>query len=178
MNARDTSFVDTVAFAYSGPHAGDYFYMVAVRTRSGQLISGVTRFVQLPGPGQTELVLPVDATATLNSGYPDTVVDPSGFSLSVSPDIASRAAERAIFEFGPLNAFPSGAVVADARLNVIARNAFRPSPGASPAERLHTLLDGDTATIGLQIAVIAILLMVSLATSREIGKARAGGRLG
>lgn len=118
VNAQDTSFVDTTASASSGPHAGDYFYMVAVRTRSGQLISGATRFVQLPRPGRTELVLPVDAATTLAAGSPDTVVDPSGFSLSVSPDIARSGAERAIFEFGPLKAIPRGAVVADARLNL------------------------------------------------------------
>lgn len=119
VNAHDTSFVDTTASASSGPHAGDYFYMVAVRTRSGQLISGATRFVQLPGPGQTEVVLPADAAATLGAGAPDTVVDPSDFSgLSVSPDIAGQGAERAIFEFGSLKAIPSGAAVADARLSV------------------------------------------------------------
>lgn len=119
VNAHDTSFVDTTASASSGPHAGDYFYMVAVRTKSGQVISGATRFVQLPGPGRTELVVPVGATATLNSAFPDTVVDPSAFSgLSVSPDIAGEGADRAIFESGPLKALPSGAVVADARLSV------------------------------------------------------------
>jgi hypothetical protein len=112
VNARDTSFADTTAPASGGPHAGDYFYMVAVRTKSGQLIAGATRFVQLPGPGQTELVLPADAAATLGSGYPDTVVDPHDFSgLSVSPDIAGQGAERAVFEFGSLKAIPSGAVV-------------------------------------------------------------------
>lgn len=57
--------------------------------------------------------------------------------------------------------------------SIIARNAFTPSPDASPADRLHTLRDGDTANIGLQIAVIAILLIFTLAIGREIGKARA-----
>jgi hypothetical protein len=76
--------------------------MVAVRTRSGQLIGGATRFVQLPGPGKTELALPTDGPATLDSGHPDAVVDPNGYSLSVSQDIAGQGAERAIFEFGLL----------------------------------------------------------------------------
>ena len=62
--------------------------------------------------------------------------------------------------------------------SVIARNAFNPSPNASPADRFHTLLDGDTATIGVQIAVIASLLVIALAIGREIGKARAAGRIG
>jgi len=62
--------------------------------------------------------------------------------------------------------------------SIIARNAFNSGPGASPADRLHTLLDGDTTTIGLQIAVIAILLTFTLALGREIGKARTAGRIG
>ena len=143
VNAHHTSFVDTTASASSRPHAGDYFYMVAVRTRSGQLISGATRFVQLPRPGQTELVLPVDAAATLASGSPDTVVDPSGFSLSVSPDIAGRGAERAIFEFGPLKAIPSGAVVADARLSVWCNGS---DAGPLAVYALTRAFDGSQAT--------------------------------
>lgn len=62
--------------------------------------------------------------------------------------------------------------------SVIARSAFNPGRDAAPADRLHSLLDGDTATIGLQIAVTAILLIIVLATGREIGKARAAGRIG
>ncbi|HEY2075346.1 MAG TPA: DNRLRE domain-containing protein [Streptosporangiaceae bacterium] len=89
-----------------------------MRTWSGQLIAGATRFAQLPRPGQTEPALPTDAPATLDSGHPDTVVDPNGYSLSVSPDIAGQGAERAIFEFGPLKAAPAGAVVADVRLSL------------------------------------------------------------
>lgn len=61
--------------------------------------------------------------------------------------------------------------------SIVARNAFSSGPGTSPADRLHTLLDGDTATIGLQIAVIAILLIFTLAIGREIGKAPAAGRI-
>ena len=118
VSAHDTSFVDTTAPASSGPHAGDYFYMVAVRTKSGQLISGGTRFVQLPRQGQTELVLPADGATMISSGAPDIAMDPSGLNLSVSPDMAGDGAERAIFEFGPLKAIPNGASVADAHLSV------------------------------------------------------------
>jgi hypothetical protein len=118
VKVHDTSFTDTTAPASSDPRAGDYYYMVAVRTKSGQLIAGPTSFVQLPRPGQTELVLPTDAATTLGAGGPNTIVDPNGYSLSVSPDIGGQGAERAIFEFGSLKAIPSGAFVADARLNV------------------------------------------------------------
>jgi heme/copper-type cytochrome/quinol oxidase subunit 2 len=61
---------------------------------------------------------------------------------------------------------------------VVARNVLNPSPEASPADRLHRLLDADAATIGLQIAVVVILLIVTVATGREVGKARAAGRIG
>jgi hypothetical protein len=118
VKAQDTSFVDRTASPSTSPHARDYVYMVAVRTKSGQVIAGSTRSVQLPEPGQTELVLPTDQAATLNARYPDTVVDSSGFSLTVSPDIGGEGAERAIFEFGSLKAIPRGAVVADARLSL------------------------------------------------------------
>lgn len=116
VSARRTSFTDTTAVPGRGPQ--DYFYLVAVRTRSGQLIASPARFVRLPGPGQTELVLPADAAATLDSGYPDLVIDPSGNTITVSPDFPGHGVERAIVEFRPLTAVPAGAVVADARLSV------------------------------------------------------------
>lgn len=118
VKANRTSFVDTSAPAGSGRFAGDYFYLVDVLTRSGQLVPGTPQFAQLPKRGQTELVLQADAATTLNSAYPDSLVDPNGFSISVMSDIAGHGAERAIFEFGPLTAIPRDAYVSDARLSV------------------------------------------------------------
>lgn len=60
----------------------------------------------------------------------------------------------------------------------IARSAFDTNQDAPPEDRLQTLLGGDTTTIAFQIAVIGILLLVALATGREIRKARARGRTG
>lgn len=71
-----------------------------------------------------------------------------------------------------------GCYVLAAVASVIARTAFSPSPDASPADRLHTLLDSDTVTIAFQLAVIAVLVLITLATGREIGRARAAGRIG
>lgn len=118
VNANDTSFVDRTAPATSDPRAAYYVYMVAVRTRSGQVVAGATQLVRLPKPGQTELVLQTDKAASLSAKSPDTIVDPNGYSLTVSPDIGGEGAERAVFEFGPLTALPRGAFVTDARLNV------------------------------------------------------------
>jgi hypothetical protein len=60
-------------------------------------------------------------------------------------------------------------------VSLIARSTFNTSPDAPPVDRLHTVLEGDAATIGFQIAVIGILLLIALATGREIRKARAPG---
>lgn len=136
VNARDTTFVDTTA------HAADYYYQVAVRTKSGQLLAGATQFVQLPERGQTELVFAVDAAATLDSGYPDTVTS-SQFSLLVTPGAVGHGAERAIFEFGPLNALPADATVADARLSVWCNGS---EPGPISVYALTRTFDASQAT--------------------------------
>jgi hypothetical protein len=59
--------------------------------------------------------------------------------------------------------------------SVIVTNALRPGAGASPVDRLHALLHGDTATIGIQFAVVVILLLITLVTHREIARARVAG---
>jgi hypothetical protein len=61
---------------------------------------------------------------------------------------------------------------------IIGTNLLKPSPDAPPVDRLHMLLVGDNITIGLQLAVIAILLLIVLGTGREIAKARAAARIG
>jgi len=61
---------------------------------------------------------------------------------------------------------------------VAVRDVFTTGPGASSVDRLRAVLHGDAANIGLQIVVIAFLLIVALATGREIAAARAGGRTG
>lgn len=61
---------------------------------------------------------------------------------------------------------------------IIARNALNPGTDAPPEDRLHALMEGDTATIALQIGVIGILLLIALATGREVRRARAAGLVG
>lgn len=115
LDAKASGFVDTTAPASSGSHPDEYYYMVAVRTKEGDLITGNYQFAALPGIGETEVVVPATAAATLNSAYPDT----SNPGLSgVSPDIAGQGADRAIFGFGPLSAIPSGAHVSSVHLGV------------------------------------------------------------
>jgi len=53
-----------------------------------------------------------------------------------------------------------------------ATNAFKPVPGTSTPDKLDLLMQGDAVTIGLQVLVIAFLLIATLAVSREIDVAR------
>jgi hypothetical protein len=124
LDAKAFSFVDTTAPASSGSHPDEYYYMVAVRTKDGELIIGNFQFAQLPGFGETEVVVPATAAATLNSAYPD--VSNPGLS-GVNPDIAGHGAGRAIFGFGPLSAIPRGAHVSSVHLGV-ACNGSVPGP--------------------------------------------------
>jgi hypothetical protein len=55
--------------------------------------------------------------------------------------------------------------------NVALRNAFTPSATASPTDRLHAVANADTANICFQIGVIVFLLIVALATGREMTRA-------
>lgn len=124
LDAKASGFVDTTAPASDGSHLDDYYYMVAVRTKQGDLIIGNYQFVQLPESGKTEVAVPATAAATLNSAYPDT--SQPGLS-GVNPDIAGHGAQRAIFGFGPLTAVPSGARVSSVHLGV-ACNGSVPGP--------------------------------------------------
>jgi hypothetical protein len=63
-------------------------------------------------------------------------------------------------------------------VSTIARKAFTPGPDPSPTDQVRAAMHGDTATIGLQMAVIASLLLVALATRRELDKAYSVGRIG
>ena len=63
-------------------------------------------------------------------------------------------------------------------VNVGMRQAFQQNTDAPSADRIHTLIDGETATIGLQVMVIAFLLIIALAVSREMDEASTIGRTG
>jgi hypothetical protein len=62
--------------------------------------------------------------------------------------------------------------------SVVVRNVFTAGSDASPTDRIHAVSNADVANIGLQVAVIVVLLVVAVATGREIGRARAAGRVG
>jgi hypothetical protein len=124
VNAHTTTFVDSTATAVSNLVGVPYYYMVAVRTRSGALIAGPIRLVWLPPAGQTDIVVPAIAATTLSSGHPATVVDAfteGGSSqpwLEVGWDTGSYGVTRAVFDFGSLNAIPARSKIVNARLSL------------------------------------------------------------
>ena len=124
VDAHSTTFVDSTATAVSNPLGNDYWYMVAVRTRSGALIAGPTRLVQLPPAGQTEIVVPARAATTLSSARPRAVVDTFTIGGSSQPwleagrDTDGYGVTRAVFDFGSLNAIPARPIIVDARLSL------------------------------------------------------------
>lgn len=134
-----TSFVDTSAPASGGSHAGEYDYMVAVRTNDGQLIPGPTQFAQLPPPGESEAAVSAVAAVTIQAGYPDT----SSPLQLLSPGYGPSGAERAVFDFGPLTAIPSGANVKSARLSVYCDGS---DGGPLEAVGLTRAFDASTVT--------------------------------
>ncbi|WP_225848623.1 DNRLRE domain-containing protein [Streptomyces sp. HPF1205] len=124
LDAKASGFVDRTAPAASGSHLDHYYYMVAVRTKDDGLIIGNFQFAQLPPRGETEVLVPATAAATLNSAYPE--VSNPGLT-GVNPDIAGHGAGRGIFRFGPMSEVPRGAHVSSVHLGV-ACNGSDPGP--------------------------------------------------
>lgn len=123
VSAHETSFTDLSATAFTNPFGNPCYYMVAVRTRSGKLITGPTRLVTLPQAGRTEIVLSAVAATTLSSALPSTVAGPLIHDGMGQPRLEAGNDERygttrAVFEFGPLDALPSDARVVEARLSL------------------------------------------------------------
>lgn len=114
-----TSFIDATT---DNPYGGLYYYMVAVRTRSGVVINGTPLHVELPAAGQTRIVIPAVASGTLSAAYPNTVADAQDGSNQPRVEVGSLGglgATRAVFGFGALkDALPSGAVVVEAHLSL------------------------------------------------------------
>jgi hypothetical protein len=110
-----TSFADATT---DNPYGGGlYYYMVAVRTRSGVVINGTPLPVELPAAGQTQIFIPAVTSGTLSAAYPNAVFDAHVLDATNQPKVevgslCGLGATRAVFGFGALkDALPSGAVV-------------------------------------------------------------------
>nr|WP_232789022.1 DNRLRE domain-containing protein [Streptomyces odonnellii] len=124
-----TAFTDTTATptpADSVDAFGNvFYYMVAVKTRDGQIIPAPTRLVRLPKAGRTTVVLQGSAAdTTLSSAQPTTGHDAlteSGIGhpwLSVGNNSATYGKTRALLKFPGLGQIPPGARVLESQLDL------------------------------------------------------------
>ncbi|MFD7442329.1 DNRLRE domain-containing protein [Streptomyces sp. NPDC059909] len=124
-----TAFTDSTATPTPADSADSFgnvfYYMVAVKTKDGQVVPAPTQLVKLPKAGRTTLVLQSGQTdTTLSSAQPttghDTISD-TGVNrnwLSVGNNSATYGKTRALLKFPGVSAVPAGSRVLEAQLDM------------------------------------------------------------
>ncbi|WP_285749810.1 DNRLRE domain-containing protein [Lentzea sp. NBRC 105346] len=125
LSPATTSFTDTTARPTPAdspdPFGNAYYYMVAVKTRDGQVVPGPTQLVRLPKAGFITQVLRGGADdATLSSLKPDQNLDTLGGQpwLMAGNGSATYGKTRAVVKFRDLSSLPAGARVTNAELTL------------------------------------------------------------
>ncbi|MFG2358633.1 DNRLRE domain-containing protein [Streptomyces sp. NPDC048521] len=122
-----TSYADTSAVPTraddADPLGRAYYYMIAVRTRDGQLIPAPTQLVRLPKAGRVTKLVEASQDTTLTANQPtqphDTITD-GGLAnpwLMVGDNSATYGTSRALAKF-PALGIPSTARVVDAQMKM------------------------------------------------------------
>ncbi|WP_079042109.1 DNRLRE domain-containing protein [Streptomyces aureus] len=133
-----TSFTDTTGVPTKAddtdPFGRAYYYMVAVRTKDGQVVAAPTQLVRLPKAGRTTKVLDATQDTTLSSARPtlthDTIDDsgPKNW-LSVGNNSATYGDTRALLKF-PALGIPATARVLDANVRLWSTQTAQDTAGA------------------------------------------------
>ncbi|MFJ9575462.1 DNRLRE domain-containing protein [Streptomyces sp. NPDC101191] len=133
-----TSFTDSTAVPTKAddpdPFGRAYYYMVAVRTKDGQVVAAPTQLVRLPKAGRTTKVLDATQDTTLSSARPalthDTIDDggPKNW-LSVGNNSATYGDTRALLKF-PALGIPATARVLDAKVRLWSTQTAQDTAGA------------------------------------------------
>ena len=133
-----TSFVDTSATPTKAddpdPFGRAYYYMVAVKTKDGQVVAAPTQLVRLPKAGRTTKVLDATQDTTLSSARTtsthDTIDDggPKNW-LSVGNNSATYGDTRALLKF-PALGIPATARVLDAKVRLWSTQTATDAAGA------------------------------------------------
>ncbi|MFI9811388.1 DNRLRE domain-containing protein [Saccharothrix variisporea] len=125
LAANATTFTDTTARPTPAdspdPFGNAYYYMVAVKTRDGQVIPGPTQLVRLPKAGLiTQVFRGGAADTTLSSAQPNTNLDTIGGQpwLMVGNNSGTYGKTRAVVKWNDLSALPANARVVDADLTL------------------------------------------------------------
>ncbi|WP_446473716.1 golvesin C-terminal-like domain-containing protein [[Kitasatospora] papulosa] len=132
------TFTDTAATPTKAddpdPYGRAYYYMVAVRTKDGQVVPAPTQLVRLPKAGRTTKVLAATQDTTLSSvrtTLPHDTIDDGGPKnwLSVGNNSATYGDTRALLKF-PALGIPATARVLDANVRLWSTQTAQDAPGA------------------------------------------------
>ncbi|MEU4681427.1 DNRLRE domain-containing protein [Micromonospora sp. NPDC023737] len=121
LTYQDTTAVPTAADNTNPLDRKFYYYMVAVKTRDGQVIAGPTQSATLPKAGQITRIYRTGQTdTTLSAGQPTENVDVYDGDPYVSPGNNSLyyGDTRGLIKFGSLTGVPDGAKIVDAELRM------------------------------------------------------------
>ncbi|WP_256341731.1 DNRLRE domain-containing protein [Streptomyces sp. TLI_105] len=133
-----TSFTDTSATPTKAddadPFGRAYYYMVAVKTKDGQVVAAPTQLVRLPKAGRTTKVVAASQDTTLSSLQSTTAhdtLDDSGPKnwLSVGNNSATYGDTRALLKF-PALGIPATARVLDANVRLWSTQTAQDTTGA------------------------------------------------
>ncbi|WP_411111951.1 DNRLRE domain-containing protein [Streptomyces sp. c-19] len=133
-----TAFTDSSATPTKGddpdPFGRAYYYMVAVKTKDGQVVAAPTQLVRLPKAGRTTKVLDATQDTTLSSARTTTTHDtiddggPKSW-LSVGNNSATYGDTRAVLKF-PALGIPASARVLDAKVRLWSTQTAQDTTGA------------------------------------------------
>ncbi|MFI2347971.1 DNRLRE domain-containing protein [Streptomyces sp. NPDC019443] len=133
-----TAFTDTTGVPTKAgdpdPFGRAYYYMVAVKTKDGQVVAAPTQLVRLPKAGRTTKVLTASQDTTLSSvrstNTHDTIDDggPKNW-LSVGNNSATYGDTRALLKF-PALGIPTTARVLDANVRLWSTQTAQDTAGA------------------------------------------------
>ncbi|WP_099052891.1 DNRLRE domain-containing protein [Streptomyces glaucescens] len=136
--AGTTSYTDTSATPTKAddpdPFGRAYYYMVAVKTKDGQVVGAPTQLVRLPKAGRTTKVLDAVQDTTLSAARPtsahDTIDDggPKNW-LSVGNNSTTYGDTRAVLKF-PALGIPQTARVLDAKVRLWSTQTATDAAGA------------------------------------------------
>ncbi|SIS04280.1 DNRLRE domain-containing protein, partial [Micromonospora avicenniae] len=121
LTYQDTTAVPTAADNTDPLARKFYYYMVAVKTRDGQLLAGPTQSATLPKAGQiTRIYRTGQSDTTLSAGRPTENVDVYDGDPYVSPGNNSPyyGDTRGLVKFGALTGVPGDAKIVDAELRM------------------------------------------------------------
>ena len=151
--AGTTGFTDTTATPTpadsADPFGNAYYYMVAVKTRDGQVIAAPTQVVRLPKAGRVTRIFQGSAPdTTLSAMRPDenvNVYDGDPY-VSAGNNSTYYGVTRGVVKFPTPTGIPTGSTVIDAKLWMWATYDYGATTGLVDVHALTRTFDETTAT--------------------------------